>query len=251
MENILPTLDAHAHIYPSWASQELSGSGVVLSMSLSQDEAVEGVKRNEKSIVWGVGCHPRKLKAQESFSIDIFQALALQTPLIGEIGLDTGARVPLDLQMRTFRQELEIASRLPRLVSIHSYQATGIVLAELKRKPIAVPILHWWTGTAAETREAVAIGCYFSIHSAVARHSKFRTAVPPERILVESDHGYIDPPAAIPCRIQWVEFLVAQQLGVHVSEVRCLVWQNLARIIQDTGTMDMFPLEIRSLLPTL
>jgi hypothetical protein len=66
--------------------------------------------------------------------------------------------------------------------------------------------------------------------------SKFRTAVPPERILVESDHGWADPPAAIPCRIEWVEHLVAQQLGSSVGEVRRLVWENLTRIIRGTGT---------------
>ena len=32
--------------------------------------------------------------------------------VVGEIGLDTGSRVPLDLQLRTFRQALEIVARL-------------------------------------------------------------------------------------------------------------------------------------------
>jgi Tat protein secretion system quality control protein TatD with DNase activity len=112
---------------------------------------------------------------------------------------------------------------------------------ELRQRQIAVPVLHGWTGTAAKTREAVALGCTFSIHSAVACESKFRTAVPPERILVETDHGRADPPAAIPCRIEWVEHLLAQQLGSSVGEVRRLVWENLARIIRDTGTERLLP----------
>lgn len=92
-----------------------------------------------------------------------------------------------------------------------------------------------------ETQEAVALGCYFSVHSAVARHSKFRTAVPPERILIESDHGYADPPAAIPCRIEWVERLVAQQLGLGRKGFRRLAWQNLATIVQKTNTQKLLP----------
>jgi len=122
------------------------------------------------------------------------------------------------------------------------------VLEELRQRPIAVPVLHGWTGTAAKTREAVALGCTFSIHSAVARESKFRTAVPPERILVETDHGWADPPAAIPCRIEWVEHLVAQQLSSSVEDVRGLVWGNLARIIRDTGTEHLLPPALRTLL---
>jgi TatD DNase family protein len=132
-------------------------------------------------------------------------------------------------------------AELSRLVSIHSYRATGLVLEELRRRPVAAPVLHWWTGTADETQEAVALGCYFSVHSAVARHSKFRTRVPPERLLVESDHGYRDPPAAIPCRVEWVEHLLGQQLGLDVAEVRRLAWRNLAAILRETGTRERFP----------
>jgi TatD DNase family protein len=145
------------------------------------------------------------------------------------------------MQLRTFRQALEAVADLPRLVSIHSYRATGLVLDELRQRPVSVLVLHWWTGTAGETREAVALGCYFSIHSAVARHSKFRTAVPPERVLLESDHGYRDPPAAIPCRVQWVEHLVAQQLRLDVMDVRRLAWQNLATIVRQTGIHGLLP----------
>jgi Tat protein secretion system quality control protein TatD with DNase activity len=87
----------------------------------------------------------------------------------------------------------------------------------------------------------VALGCYFSIHSAVARHSKFRTRVPPERVLIESDHGYRDPPAAIPCRVEWVEHFVGQQLKLGVKDVRRLAWWNLATIIRETGTRELFP----------
>ncbi len=77
---------------------------------------------------------------------------------------------------------------------------------------------------------------YFSIHSAVARHSKFRTVVPPERVLIESDLGYRDPPAAIPYRVGWVEHSVAQQYGIAVKDVRRLAWENFARITREKGT---------------
>jgi TatD DNase family protein len=162
--------------------------------------------------------------------------------------LDTGSRVPLEVQLRTFRQALEIVTEIPRFVSIHSYRATGLVIKELRRKPIAVPVLHWWTGTVEETREAVALGCYFSVHSAVARHSKFHTAVPRERILVESDHGYADPPAAIPCRVEWVEYLVAQQLRLGVKDLRHLVWQNFATIVGKTDTQKLLPEPFRTII---
>jgi len=114
-----------------------------------------------------------------------------------------------------------------------------------------VPVLHWWTGNVEETRTTVKIGCYFSIHSAVARHSKFRNHVPAERLLVETDHGYRDPPLAISCRVEWVEHLVAQQYKMKVEAVRSLVWRNFSDIVRKTETFDLLPEGIREILKGL
>ena len=140
-----PTIDAHAHLDPSFRPDELTSSGAVLSMCLSLEKSEIAMERRDPQVAWGVGC-------------------------------------------------------------------------------------------------------YFSIHSAVARHSKFRLHVPPERILVESDHGFHDPPAAIPCRVEWVEYLVAQQYGLDVKEIRRLCWSNLSRIIQQTRTNSMLPEKMASYL---
>lgn len=239
--NTLPSLDAHAHIDPARTADELAESGAVLAMTLSLDEAALVLGRRDAPIAWGVGCHPRRLKSQESFNAERFGAMVEQTGIVGEVGLDTGSRVPLETQLRTFRQALAVVAAFPRLVSIHSYRATEMVIRELRRRPIAVPVLHWWKGSVQETREAVALGCYFSIHSAVARHTKFRTAVPLDRVLIESDLGYRDPPAAIPYRIGLVEHLVAQQFGLAVKDLRRLVWLNFARITSQTDTRHLLP----------
>ena len=65
--------------------------------------------------------------------------------------------------------------------------------------------------------------------------------MPRERLLLESDHGYGDPPPAIPCRIGWVEYLVAQQYRMDVRALRRLVWENFERIIQQTRTESLLP----------
>ena len=220
-------------------------------MTLSLEEASRTINRRKPNIVWGVGCHPRKKKSQECFQLELFEELADQTAIIGEIGLDTGSRVPFTKQLETFRGMLSVLSDLPRIISIHGYQATKQVINELRQNPVSTPILHWWTGTAEETREAVRLGCYFSVHSAVARHSKFHTAVPRERILIESDHGWSDPPAAIPCRIEWVEYLLSAQLNMNADEVRQLAWQNFKTIVESTNTRRLLPASITTILDSL
>ena len=200
--NQLPNLDALCHLSSDHSSEDLVDIGFAIALTLSLEEAEQVIERQEPHIAWGVGCYPRRAESQETFDADRFRDLIERTAIVGEIGLDTGSRVPIEEQIRNFRQVLEAIADHPRFVSIHSYRATGLVLEELRRTPISTPVLHWWTGSADETSKAVELGCYFSIHSAVARHSKFRTRVPPKRILVESDHGYGDPPAAIPCRVE-------------------------------------------------
>jgi len=237
----LPSLDAHAHLDPTRPASELAHSGAVLAMTFSLQGAALAVGRRDRNIAWGVGCHPGDLRAQQEFDIGLFRELVEQTAVVGEIGLDGGARVALRVQVQTFRQALRVITDLPRVVSIHSAGAAGLVLQELQRTPVAVPVLHGWRGTVAETRQAVALGCYFSVQAVMARHSKFRTAVPPERLLFETDHGTGDPPAAIPCRIEWTEHLIAQQLRLGVKEVRRLGWRNLRTIVRQADVHKLLP----------
>jgi TatD DNase family protein len=247
----LPTLDCHAHIDPSRTASELETTGNVLAMTLSLHEAEKVVTRDYPHIVWGVGCHPRRIEAQEAFNSDLFGELVEKASIVGEIGLDKGSKVPLELQLSNFRQILDILADKPRFVSIHSYEATTLVIEELEKRPIPFPVLHWWTGKVAETEKAVELDCYFSVHSAVARHSKFRTRVPPERLLIETDMGYGDPPAAIPCRIEWVEHLLAQQLQTDVKTVRSLAWKNLKTILLQSKTTNRFPKAFTDILKDL
>jgi TatD DNase family protein len=242
------SLDAHAHLDPRRSPAELVDIGAVLAVSLSLDEAEKEISRQAPLIAWGVGCHPRKAAAQQAFDPQHFSDLAERTSLIGEIGLDGAYQVPLELQLRTLRSILAYAAQKPRILSIHSFHSTGLLLDELRRTPIIAPILHWWTGSAAQTRQAVELGCYFSVHSAVARRSIFRTQVPLDRLLVESDHGWADPPVAIPHRIIWVEYLLSASLGISVGEIRQLVWRNFSRVVQLTGTRELLPKELAALL---
>jgi TatD DNase family protein len=241
-------LDAHAHLDVRAHAEAFEQSGCVLAQTMSLAEAQAAHGRADSRVCWGVGCHPRLAQAQARFSRDVFAGLIQTTAVVGEVGLDSGSRVAVADQLLSFRSVLDIVAEQPRLVSIHSFRATSAVLDELERRPIAAPIMHWWTGRADETRRAVRLGCYFSIHSAVARRSVFPSLVPLDRILVESDHGLGDPPAAIPLRVGWVEHLAAQRYGVTPVELRRQGWRNLAELVRRTATADMLPVALRGAL---
>jgi len=238
---VLEPLDAHAHLDVRAHAEPFDQSGFVLAQTFSLAEAQAAHGRTDSRICWGVGCHPRLAHAQAGFSRKVFTELIQRTALVGEVGLDSGSRVAVADQLQSFRAILDVVAEQPRLVSIHSFRATSAVLDEFVLRPIIAPVLHWWTGRAEETRRAVRLGCYFSIHSAVARRSIFRSFVPLDRILMESDHGQPDPPAAIPLRIGWVEHLVAQRYDVTPADVRRQAWRNLLELVERSGTRALLP----------
>jgi len=240
MPRPLASLDAHAHLDAASGS-DFSPAGFVLSQTMSLTGAVLALERQDSKVCWGVGCHPRSAPAISAFSAGEFRRLIDKTPLVGEVGLDTGSRTPRAAQLSVFRAVLEAVAELPRIVSIHGFRATTEVLDELEGRPIVAPVLHWWTGRSDETRRAVSLGCYFSIHSAVESRSIFASHVPLERVLIESDQGALDPPAAIPLRVSWVEHLVAQRYRTEPERIRAVAWQNLARLAELTETAELFP----------
>jgi TatD DNase family protein len=245
----LPTLDAHAHVdLPDDDRSALSRCGAVLAQTESLDEAARLAGQGVPLVAWGAGCHPRRGAAYDAFTLDRLREVMDCTAIVGEVGLDGGSAVPMERQLATLRAILAQVAERPRIVSIHSARATAPLLAELRRTPLAAPILHWWTGRADETSAAVALGCYFSVHAAVARRSIWRSRVPLDRVLVESDHGRGDPPEAIPLRIGWVEHLVAQQYGVTAGAVRLASWRNLAQLVAATGVQELLPEGIRETL---
>lgn len=216
-------------------------------MTLSAIEAEVALRRDDPKIVWAVGCHPRRARAIAAFDRGAFEELARRTPVIGEIGLDGTSRVPHDRQLPPFRAALAVARDLGRIVSIHPHRASRAVLDELRRQPQPGAILHWWTGNANETSEAVRLGCAFSVHRSVARRLVWQ-GVPRERLLVESDLGYADAPRDAPAAIERTEELLADRLGIDARDVRDAGWRTLAALVARTGTRRLWPVAFRPAL---
>jgi TatD DNase family protein len=252
-QDSLPTLDAHGHLDSSKPQRELDDAGAVLAMTLSLDEA-EAAQRHQTSgrtypnIVWGAGCHPGALDAQEAFDPERFRRLAEKTAVIGEIGLDQVSAVPLEWQVHTFRAALATAADLGRPVSIHNAHATGLVLDELERDRPPAVILHGWTGSVAETERAVALGCWFSVNLSAIWPPGIFARVPISLVLVETDWGYENPPAGIPPLLMETESLVAVRYEMDEASVRRQVWKNFSEIVRRTGIGGLLPERIAAAL---
>lgn len=253
--HLLP-LDAHAHIDAGISAMDVSNlDAFVFAMTRSLDE-FESLSRNDRRAVWAIGVHPGLVRSQRAFTADRFSRLLNKTPVVGETGLDGASRVPMSIQLETFRTVLEVAVNTPRILSVHSYRAQAEVLRELNRVPVQGVILHWWTGSPGLTEEAVRLGCYFSVPPAAAGvlGPDFLRLLPPDRILTETDHPSGDrrgPTPRRPGNVREVERNLRRTWALDEDATRVQVWRNLANLVIETGTVDLFGPDWRACFDTV
>jgi TatD DNase family protein len=247
---VIPPLDTHAHIEPDIASAELVAlRACVLAVTRTLTDYEATRHRSDPAIVWAVGCHPGLVREVRAFSASRLREALVTTPAIGEVGLDGSARTPMDAQLSVFREVLRIAADTPRIISIHNYRATDLVLRELREFQIPGAILHWWLGTEAETEEAVECGAYFSVNASQARKWDGLRLVPRERILLETDHPFGDRTEAQPRRpgnISRAESATAEALGTTPEELRLQTWRTFGQMADQLSLGDMFPREFQA-----
>ena len=116
---------------------------------------------------------------------------------VGEIGLDYHWEIDRDTQLRFFEAQLQIANEMGLPVIVHDREAHGDTMALMhKYKPRGV--LHCFSGSAETAKEAVSLGLYLGFGGAVTfknarKPLEAAAAVPPERILLETDCPYMAP----------------------------------------------------------
>lgn len=252
----LPPLDAHAHISTDISASELERLGaVVLIATRSLAEFGEVAHRRDLVSIWGVGCHPSLVGMQRAYDPEQFEQALRSTAYVAEVGLDGDSRVPLEKQQETLRSVLQIVRRLPRIVSLHSYKATGALLSLLSEQDSQEGrILHWWLGDAVETKRAVELGCFFSVNYSMVRSSGAWQSIPLDRLLFETDHPFGDRYSAAPRqpgRVQSVEDIVGKRHGISTQELRRQVWKNFAHIVSATGTHTLLPEPVQRMISSI
>lgn len=249
---VLPPIDIHAHIDTATSPSLLEKLGaVVFAATRSITEFERTLKRTDLITVWGLGCHPGVATALEKFNESRFEDLMKLTPYVSEIGLDGQSRVSMTVQQSVLHTILELAQKQPRILSIHSYRATGKVIELLESVPVSGVVLHWWLGSVAETSRAVAVGCMFSVNAAMMQNSTALSAIPIDRIFVETDHpsgnksalGHRQPGA-----VTDVEALLAKHYGVSAEAIRMQLWSNFQRLVAQLKIEAMFSLPIQRMV---
>lgn len=231
----LPMLDAHAHIAPDVTAAQLRSlrSAQVFAMTRTLAEAAYALRRTDASVVWGVGVHPGRPDALESWDPRAFESHLESTWLVGEIGLDR--RGDQNLQEKVLDELLSITSEGPWVLSIHSSGRQGAVLELLRRRPQRAAVLHWFTGSESQLEAALEVRCYFSINAAMSEDQISR--IPIELVLPETDFpsSKRQTGATVPGDILSLERRLAGIHGLTPDEVRSLWYRNLGTLANQGG----------------
>jgi TatD DNase family protein len=188
-----------------------------------------------------LGLHPQ-LVAERENELPIFEHYLPDARYVGEIGLDAGPRFyrSFPAQERVFERVLRAcAEQGGKILTVHSVRAVSKVLNHIEG---ALPqdrgrvVLHWFTGTSAEARRAVALGCYFSINGEMLRsprHKQLVGSLPLDRLLTETDGPFVEREGR-PLRPRDVATTVAELAAVRTLSPEAMedtILQNLRRLV--------------------
>jgi TatD DNase family protein len=192
---------------------------------------------------------------------------------VGEIGLDRWIldrakpddprlaglrRAPLDEQTEVFTAQLALAAKHDRAASIHCIDAWGALLETLRTAPLPARgfLLHAYAGPEEMIKPFADLGAYFSFNGSYLDERRERQraafrAVPPDRLLIETDAPAMPLPAAMeqfalppsptggrlnhPANITAVHNGLAAFLGLPVDQLATNVEENFTRLFSPTA----------------
>lgn len=199
-------VDAHCHLdlladYEQAVLNALAMETAILTMTTTPRAWTRNVLMSERfeNVTPALGYHPQ-LAGILGNELPQFDLHLGEARFIGEVGLDASAKhyYSFKTQERIFNHILKRCALAGRKVlSVHSVRSATTVLDMVEHSGVTrkdcVIILHWFTGTIAEARRALAMGCYFSINPAMMdrpNHRALLLKIPANRMLTESDEPF-------------------------------------------------------------
>lgn len=238
-------VDIHCHIDlysdPASVAEEAEANWVYTVAVTNLPSAfskVESLLSGMRHVRPAIGLHPQNAYRYH-YEMEQMWRLLDHTRYIGEIGLDysTPDSANRQVQRYVFDQILDRCSSAgSKILSIHSRRAAADVISAIGPGFPGKVILHWFAGPKRELERAISYGYYFSINPAMARSKRGASlvaAVPPDRLLTESDGPYIkvNRRQAQPPDVYSAVRSLAGFLNIDVEEMAEVVYENFRQLL--------------------
>ena len=248
LEAALVDFHCHLDLYPDFeAAVAACERDAVYTLAVTTTPKAwkrnHAVTASTKYVRAALGLHPQ-LVAERASEIALWEGLLPHTRYVGEVGLDAGPRFyrSFEAQQRVFERVLKAcAAAGDKVLTIHSVRAARQVLDMIEThlpRGRGIPVLHWFTGTAAEARRAIELGCYFSINATMIADEKRRVlvgALPVDRLLTETDGPFTTTGErpSVPGDVVDAVLGLAEMSGVTPLEMAKTIRANLRRMLGD------------------
>lgn len=241
-------VDSHCHLDDKRFADDLDlvieralAAGVTRMMSIGTGDGPPGIDCAVKiadryeAVFASVGVHPHDASKVTEKTFDELRALAKHPKVVafGEIGLDYHYDFsPREAQREVFVEQLKLAGELQLPIVIHTREAWADTVAVLRERWTGPGIMHCFTGTAEEAREALDLG----LHLAFGGVTTFKTAegareaariTPDDRLLIETDAPYLAP---IPYRGKRNEPAFMLETARRLAEVRGTTVERIGEV---------------------
>lgn len=242
-------VDFHCHLdlYPDHrvAVQEAEAAGVFTLAVTTTPRAWprnQELAKSTRHVRAALGLHPQ-LVGERASELSLWDAHLAETRYIGEVGLDAGPRFykSFELQKQVFKHVLlSCAKTGGKVITVHSIRAVKAVLDHIEAY---LPpnegkiVLHWFTGTKAEAKRAIEMGCYFSINAEMlrnTRHASMVSSIPLDRLLSETDGPFTktgDRPS-MPMDVAVVVEALGCLYEKSASELAATIRANLRQLLE-------------------
>ncbi|HEV7222334.1 MAG TPA: TatD family hydrolase [Pirellulales bacterium] len=165
---------------------------------------------------------------------------------VGETGLDRHwDYAPFDVQQDYFDRHLRLSQRTGLPFIVHTRESDADVLAMLREARVRGPlagVMHSFTGTSETAAECLELGLYISFAGMVTfkKSDALRgvaRAIPPDRILIETDSPYLSPHPLRgqrnePARLVHTAECLARERGASLDEFAAQTTANARRLFR-------------------
>jgi TatD DNase family protein len=243
-------IDAHSHLDKyedalGSALEEITQHGI---FTISNSMDLPSYRRNLEIgarcdwVLPTFGVHPWNASEYASRLEELHQAIE-QSPMIGEIGLDTYWVEDASLypaQRQVFEYLLGAAKEQDKIVNLHTKGAEGEILRWLDDYDIRRAIIHWYSGPLDVLDKLVVRGTYFTIGVEVLYSEHIQIiarALPAEQLLTETDNpggprSFTGAPG-MPLLIKDVVGTLADLRNTSPQAIIETVQTNFERLVQE------------------
>lgn len=194
----------------------------------------------DEAVIPCFGLHPWMVAQYGDWRGELAEHLAAVPSGLGEIGLDRAARgIDYAQQEAAFIVQLRLARDLDRPAMVHCVRAWGRLVELLAEHAPDRFLLHAYAGSADLVPVLARRGAWFSFAGSVLHPGRDKArsaiqAVPPDRLLVETDAPALPLPGQAESRPEHLPAVVAgiaDILGEDPESLRARLWHNACGLL--------------------